>query len=296
VTDKSAAVLPITRSPLTSEHAPTPARIAPSDFAEHLRRGREGQTRTLEEIADTTKISIQQLRALERGDLHRLPTGIYRRAIVRQYAEAAGLNVAETLRGLESVVGEGDGNRERLETVAHRRGDTSSFPSTTAVWSSAAAVVSVGVLATVAGTWYHADKKEPAAVAPVAIASAPTATSGAPADGFVAATGPVRADTAGIKLVAESAFSQTGTGGVAEEDATEGELRITSEPAGAQVTVNGIQWGQTPVTIRYLPYGKKVIRATKPGYGSVQRGFEFAPGGRVPSVRIRLSPDVPETR
>ena len=66
VSDKSGAVLPITpRSPVASQKAGSPSpHIAPADFGERLLRGREQTKRSLEEIADTTKISIHQLRAL----------------------------------------------------------------------------------------------------------------------------------------------------------------------------------------------------------------------------------------
>ena len=52
--------------------------------------------------------------------------------------------------------------------------------------------------------------------------------------------------------------------------ASEGQIRITSTPAGARVTVNGIGWGQTPVTIGHLPFGSKVVRLTRDGYTSQQ--------------------------
>jgi hypothetical protein len=58
------------------------------------------------------------------------------------------------------------------------------------------------------------------------------------------------------------------------------ELVITSEPAGARVTVNGIGWGTTPVTIRHLTPGNKRIRVTKDGYASSERALPVAEGSR----------------
>jgi cytoskeleton protein RodZ len=313
MTDKSAAVLPMTpRSPLASQKAGTmPPRIEPAKFGERLRRGREEKKLSLQEIADTTKIGMQQLRALERGDLQRLPAGIYRRAMVRQYAEAVGLNVEETLRDLASVSTDVDIDLHKLEE-GHHRGDAGSSPLTTALWSSAAALVALGAVAAVATAWYRTGVTRPAADAPVAAASAPTSDADAPAIASVAATEAVRANARDIDLATEAdiqvatepdiqlatepAVVRTGTGRVIDSDATEGELRITSEPAGAQVTVNGIGWGVTPVTIRYMPFGKKLIRATKPGYVSAQRGLDFVPDGLVKSVRIQLAPESPEAR
>ena len=169
VSDKSGAVLPITpRSPVASQKAgSTSPHIAPADFGERLLRGREQTKRSLGEIADTTKISIHLLRALERGDLHRLPDGIYRRAIVRQYAEAVSLNVEETLRDLASVWTEVDVDSPTPEAVAHPRRDPASTPFTTALWSTAAALVALGAVAAVATAWYRAETPAPAADAPV---------------------------------------------------------------------------------------------------------------------------------
>ena len=294
--NKSTAVLPITpRSRLASQKAgSTPPRITPSEFGEHLQRGRQQTQRSLQEIADATKISMHQLRALERGDLDRLPDGLYRRAIVRQYAETIGLNVEQTIRDLERVSTDVDVDAESLEAFA-RRGDAGSSPFTTAWWSSAAALVVLGAAAALATAWYRAGTAAPAA--PPVTANAPTPEAEAPAIALVAATEAVRANAGDIELATEPAVSPTPTetGSVAD-DATEGELRITSEPAGALVTVNGVGWGPTPVTIRYMPFGRKVIRAAKPGYVSAQRGFDFIPDRRVRSVRIQLSPQSAEAR
>jgi cytoskeletal protein RodZ len=301
VSDKSAAVLPTTpRSPLGSQKAGSTApRIAPADFGQRLLRGRELKNRSLEEVADATKIGIHQLRALERGDLHRLPAGIYRRAIVRQYAKAVGLDEQETLRDLASVGMDADGDVGSLEPVAGPRGDAGSSPFSTAIWSSAATLVFLGAVAAVATAWYRGGTTAPSADAPVMTASAPAAeTDAPPAIAFVAATEAMRANAGDIELAAEPAVlpTQTVTASAADDNATEGELRITSEPAGALVTVNGVGWGPTPVTIRYMPFGKKLIRATKPGYVSMQRGIDFVPDRRVRSVRIQLSPESPEAR
>jgi len=51
-------------------------------------RSRNGVS--LEQIADTTKISIRFLRAIENENFHVLPGGIFGRSYIRQYAEAAG--------------------------------------------------------------------------------------------------------------------------------------------------------------------------------------------------------------
>src|SRR5262249_22775980 len=135
----------------------TTLHINSAEFGQRLLRGREQQERSLEEIADTTKIAIHQLRSLERGDLHRLPGGIYRRAIVRQYAAGVGLNVEDTLRDLANIGSEVDGDVQTLDAVAVPRGDAGSSPFSTALWSSAAALVVLGAVAAVATAWSRAE-------------------------------------------------------------------------------------------------------------------------------------------
>ncbi len=43
---------------------------------------------TLEQIADSTKISMRYLRAIEEGCFSKLPGGVYTTNYLRQYAEA----------------------------------------------------------------------------------------------------------------------------------------------------------------------------------------------------------------
>ena len=57
-------------------------------FCQQLRQAREASGITLEAIAEASKIQTSLLAGLERGDLSRWPTGIYRRAFAREYAAA----------------------------------------------------------------------------------------------------------------------------------------------------------------------------------------------------------------
>lgn len=43
---------------------------------------------SLEQIANSTKISVRALDAIERGDFQKLPGGIYNTSYIRQYARA----------------------------------------------------------------------------------------------------------------------------------------------------------------------------------------------------------------
>src|SRR5688500_10448829 len=57
-----------------------------------LREAREKQGVSLRQIANTTRISVMSLEALERSDLSRLPGGIFTRSFIRAYAEEVGLD------------------------------------------------------------------------------------------------------------------------------------------------------------------------------------------------------------
>jgi hypothetical protein len=72
--------------------------------------------------------------------------------------------------------------------------------------------------------------------------------------------------------------------------ASAGQIRVTSEPAGARVTVNGIGWGQTPVTIRNLTLGPHTLRLTSDGYRSVQRTVQVTGDQPSATVRVTLRP------
>jgi len=43
---------------------------------------------SLEQIAESTKISVRSLEAIERGEFRKLPGGIYNTSYIRQYAKA----------------------------------------------------------------------------------------------------------------------------------------------------------------------------------------------------------------
>lgn len=67
-------------------------------FGPRLRQERERRQISLTSIAANTKISRSLLEALERDDVSRWPTGIFRRSFVRSYAQAIGLDADEVVR------------------------------------------------------------------------------------------------------------------------------------------------------------------------------------------------------
>ena len=69
-----------------------------SDFGARIRQAREERGISLRQIADTTKISVSVLEALERNDISRLPGGIFSRGFVRSYAVVIGVDPEQTVR------------------------------------------------------------------------------------------------------------------------------------------------------------------------------------------------------
>src|SRR4051812_34787251 len=70
----------------------------PDSFGARLRLRREEQGIALAVIAQDLKIKSSLLEAVERDDVSHWPSGIYRRAFIRAYAQAIGLNPDVVLR------------------------------------------------------------------------------------------------------------------------------------------------------------------------------------------------------
>ena len=68
------------------------------DFGTRLKHAREERGVSLRQIADSTKISVGFLEALERNDIGRLPGGIFSRSFVRSYAMEIGVDPEQAVR------------------------------------------------------------------------------------------------------------------------------------------------------------------------------------------------------
>jgi transcriptional regulator with XRE-family HTH domain len=67
-------------------------------FGVRLRQERERRKISLDSIAATTKVNVALFEGLERGDVSRWPSGIFRRSFVRAYASAIGLDPDAVVR------------------------------------------------------------------------------------------------------------------------------------------------------------------------------------------------------
>ena len=68
---------------------------------------------SLEAIADTTKISVRSLAAIEQGDFGRLPGGIYNTSYIRQYARAIDYDESAILSYYHRAMGTSEGPSSR---------------------------------------------------------------------------------------------------------------------------------------------------------------------------------------
>jgi cytoskeletal protein RodZ len=84
---------------LPTDHAPTrPSSQTPDSFGARLRHERERRKISISSIAENTKILGALLEGLENDDVSRWPTGFYRRAFIRAYAVAIGLDPEPVVR------------------------------------------------------------------------------------------------------------------------------------------------------------------------------------------------------
>lgn len=83
--------------------------MTPQDaFITRLRRHRERNHVSLDEIVNQTRIKREQLEAFERGELDTWPRGIYARAWVRSYASVIGLDPIDTVDEFCKLFPQGD--------------------------------------------------------------------------------------------------------------------------------------------------------------------------------------------
>lgn len=101
-----------------------PIEVAPEDdpkesFGTWLRRQRELREITLREIADTSKISLRYLQALEEDRFDLLPAAVFAKGFLRQYARYVGLDPEETVNFFLDA--RGQKQEEEVEEPPHPR-------------------------------------------------------------------------------------------------------------------------------------------------------------------------------
>ena len=251
-----------------------------ASFGQFLISSRTRAGVSLEAISSTTKVTVRQLQALESGRVEVLPGGVYRRSIVRGYAAAIGLNPEIALDWFDRTFGSEAAPPFRLETPEN--------PATTQRmirFAPSRAVLAVAALVVIA-----------AVVAPLALPDEEEQGRGDQRGVMAgAAAAPIRS---AMPVVSTAAPPTPATSRTADQSPVPASRRrarvrpglvVTSRPAGARVTVDGIGRGVTPLTVPYLPPGEKVVRVTKDGYLARQLTVRVSDDGSA-AVRTTLRP------
>ncbi|HEV8397760.1 MAG TPA: helix-turn-helix domain-containing protein [Vicinamibacterales bacterium] len=226
-------------------------------FGGWLRHEREARGLTVEAIASQTKIPPRHIEALERGDALALPA-FYQRAEIRTVARAVGVDPQLALARLEAERAPAD--------------PPPPAPATPTPVRSYQVLAIAGMVVLVIGLagWSSFERtaaSKGALATPASVAAPPAA--------------PLLREVPGVPTIEAVAASAPAPLGPTE-------LVIRTQPEGARVTVNGIGWGASPVTIRHLEPGEKRIRVTLDGYAATERSVTIDEGRRE-SIRIRLS-------
>jgi hypothetical protein len=245
---------------------------APETLGDALCRARRERGLTVQQIAATTRIPARHLEALERDDIHGVPGGLYLRAEVRAYADAVGLSRNVALAFLQAatnppVVAESAPPAAAV-TPASRH-----LPRRNLVIGALSLVLATSVV------FLRHREPRPTAQANEVL---PPVTAGGAAD--VGALSGTTGSGSGLDLLTDVAVDDAAPSPTAAET----ELEIVTEPADARVTIDGVGWGATPVTIRYLSPGTKRLRVTRDGYAAEARLIRLVPDQPRTSVRIEL--------
>ncbi|PYR51001.1 MAG: hypothetical protein DMF89_07655 [Acidobacteria bacterium] len=245
-------------------------------LGELLRGARQRRGLTLQQISQETKIPRRHLEALEHDNLATSPGAFYQRAEVRAYAQVVHLDQHLALAQLETAL-ETSSVQSNAEPSKGRR----------QAFSRALALILVGVvMAAVAlarvgggrasGAGHLENIAMPSPATTIDQGTARTAEPEVPG---------LPPDTAGLLSVLLDAPAASSDGDPTNADTV---LVVSTEPPGASVTVNGVGWGTSPVTIRYLPPGEKRIRVSRDGYAAEERVLSLVSGRRA-TVDIRLT-------
>lgn len=97
-------------------------------FGERLRRHREKQHVTLDQIAASTKVAASLFAGLEKGDCGRWPGGMYNRSFIRAYAAAVRLDPDDTAAEFAEYYNVApDSAPSAATTAAHEPGTATPF-------------------------------------------------------------------------------------------------------------------------------------------------------------------------
>jgi cytoskeletal protein RodZ len=245
-------------------------------LGEWLKQARCARGLTIDAISAQTKIPTHHLEALENGTSQLPP--FYQRAEVRAFAHAVGVDEQLAITRYDAAVAPPEPEAAAVPAAAPALASTVNWRS-----PHVPLVIGIAVLAFALG---RNTAERPNATVDAATQQSVAAT---PAPSTIAVTAPVQATSTPAPQV-EPRIDAAAPAEVPTPVpvVTEAALVVSSQPAGARVTVNGIGWGTTPVTIRHLDPGAKRVRLTMDGYASTERTVVLGDTGRS-AVNVRLT-------
>jgi cytoskeletal protein RodZ len=249
-----------------------------------LRRAREQRGLTLEQVAHETKIPVHRLAAFERDGLPESNRGFYQRAQIRVFARAVDLGEPIVVAELE---------RDATPPTPARLPQAPPDPTRSArrhlvVMLVVCAAVVIGISRPT--TWEPARRgteNRDARIAPLSPPSPSPPSPPAPREPTEENV-PTVVPPSPLPVVEDTVTGEAEAAPEAPIPALT-ELVITTQPAEAQVTVNDVGWGATPIVIRYLTPGEKRVRVTKDAYSSAERVIDVV-ANQSTTVNIELLP------
>jgi hypothetical protein len=286
---------------------------ASAQFGQSLRAARERCGLSVEQLSQATTIPVADIESIEAGAVSSLPRAMYRRAEVRAYAEAVGLDPHQALEDLRDAVEDmgsapigapaspvrstpgGDtaprvssSDRPRLRLVAPavaagRSRDARMSDTRRAGRAAVVLLIGCGVLL------MNRDGASPPPTDDVVSEATmiPAVKPQSVIDEAVRIAEPTVAAPTLRRVLYEPRIAANGQRGAGDARLDGGVLVVRSTPSGARVTVNGVGWGETPVAIRYLPMGLLRVRVAKPDYRTQERTVLLT--YEQPSTMLRLS-------
>ena len=249
-----------------------PDKIDVATFGEFLRDARERRGLTLQQIARETRIPFRHLDALEHGQLDAVPSGMYRRAEIRAYADAVGLDRGLALAHLEHAL---------QSSVARETTRPSAAPPpdrARAAWTALGAIGVVAAVTMFAVSLWN-DRPKPVGGDAPRVSVVQSTPPAAPVD--VAQPEP-------LSIVEAPAMLPQAPADPVITVPISTALILTSDPSGARVVVDGIGRGTTPVTVQNLTSGVRRVRVIKDGFVSLEREVRIGTGREPATLHVTL--------
>ncbi len=273
--------LPPVRSPAAAP-PPPPGSAGPA-FGQFLRRAREERGLTLQQVSDETKIPKRHLIALELGNLSAVPSGIYQRAEIRAFAKSVGLDQNVALAQFERLLESSD---DSTAAASQPHTDESRPRELAVIGVISIAIAAVSIVAMWTYTREPLTSRQPILTVPYTTSEAARELPPVPKQAAKIVAKAQPDGVVGAKPLSETEKIEL------TEGLMNGVLIITTEPAGARVTLNGVGWGVTPIAIHNLPNGDHRIRVTKEGYVSAEQFVSIS--DEIPAHKINIELPVRE--